>query len=266
MWRVFLFSLVIIYSCKSTSELAKKKYPNCNFGDYTKAQIEQYTDSLALDFKWLKIKSKVDATFEDKTYNFQVKLRIRKDSIVFAKISKAGFTAFRIAITKDSVVFVDKLKNQYFRGKIEDLEKIANMNLPFEVIQNLLLGEPTFLYKNEGYSLVKEPYISLSSQPFVVNEQKQDTNLHQSQTFSCDSLRLKSVGVFDGKSGKKVLVSYSDFGDINGYLLNKKIEVKALKDDKPLILAEMELKRIKTYDDLTAPIDIPDDYKRIKIK
>ena len=70
----------------------------------------------------------------------------------------------------------------------------------------------------------------------------------------------------DGKSGKEVWVNYTKPGIINGYPLNKKIELKGIEGEKQLILADIELKRIKTYDNLTAPITVPDDYKKMEVK
>ena len=106
--------------------------------------------------------------------------------------------------------------------------------------------------------------ITYSSKAF--DTEKKDSNFHQTQSFTCDSLRLKSVSVFDGKTEKEVRVNYDKYGDINGYPLNKKIYIHGMKGEFPIILADIELKRIKTFDDLMAPIDIPDDYKRLEIK
>lgn len=266
MRKILFISVLFILGCKSKSKIITPDYSNCQFASYNKSDIEDFTDSAALNFKWLKIKTKVDATYDEKTYNFQVKLRIRKDSIVFAKISKAGFSAFRIAITKDSVLFVDNLKNQYFSGNIRDLEKITQMSLPFEVIQNLLLGEPSFLYDNQGYKSVTQPLIHLSSHQFNSELLETDTTYRQIQAFSCDSLKLRTVGVMDGKTQKEVWVFYKNYGDINGYLLNKNVTLKAVVKDKPIILSEIEIKRVKEFDTLNVPINIPNDYKKMEIR
>ena len=36
--------------------------------------------------------------------------------------------------------------------------------------------------------------------------------------------------------------------------------------NKPFILANIELKRVKVFNNLTAPLEIPDDYTKMEIK
>lgn len=264
MWRALFIIAIVLFGCKSRQKLTKNQYPNCKYADYSKEALIQKTDSTAIDFNWMKIKAKVDAEMNDEKQNFTLQLRIKNDGLVFAKISKSGITGIKILVSPDTLVFVDKINKQFYTGKYQDLERLTNISIPFEFIQNLFLGEPTFLYEGQGFKKITEPLIAYSSKSF--EEEKTDRDFNQTQMFTCDSLRLKTVAGFDEKTGNELWVNYNKMSDINGYVLNKKIDVKALKNDKPLILAEMELKRIKTFDDLTAPIDIPNDFKRIEIK
>ena len=144
------------------------------------------------------------------------------------------------------------------------MEKLLNINIPFDFLQNLFLGEPTFLYEDDGQKKVVEPLIKYSSNVF--NKTEDYSAFHQIQFFTCDSMRLEKVGVIDWKTKKEILVQYKKLSDINGYPLNKKIEFKGLQENKPFILANIELKRIKIFDDLTAPIDVPDDYTKMEVK
>ena len=161
-------------------------------------------------------------------------------------------------------MFVDRLNKNYFTGKYNHLQDLINISVPFTFIQNIFLGQPTFFYEGEGFKKVQESLITYSSKPF--NSEKSDSSFHQIQSFTCDSLRLKSVGVLDGGSSKEVWLDYDKYGDINGYPLNKKIHLEGIQDKNPLILADIELKRIKMFDDLSTPIDIPNDYKKLEIK
>lgn len=264
MWRALFIAIIVLVGCKSRQKLVQNQYPNCKYAMYSKDEVIKKTDSSALDFKWMKIKAKVDAELNDEKQNFTLQLRVKKDELVFAKISKSSITGVKILVSRDTLVYVDKINKQYYTGKYEDLQQLTNISVPFEFIQNLFLGEPTFLYEGEGFKKVTEPLVAYASKSF--DEEGTDRDFNQIQMFTCDSLKLKTVGGFDEKTGNELWVNYHKMGDINGYLLNKKIKVKAIKNDKPLILAEMELKRIKTFDDLSVPIEIPNDFKRIEIK
>lgn len=264
MWKGILVVMVLLVGCKTRQQLGKNLYPNCKYGMYSKTQASAKLDSVAIDFNWMKIKTKVDIDYKDEKNHVTLQLRVKNDSLVYAKISKAGITGAKLLATRDTVIFIDKMNKQYYTGKYSDLEKLIGVSVPFEFLQNLFLGEPTFLYQGEGYKKIVEPLISYSNKVF--EKEEQDSLLTQIQSFTCDSLKLQTVGVIDGKSQKEVWVNYTKPSIINGYPLNKKIELKGLQEDKPLILADIELKRIKTYDNLTAPIDIPDDFKKMEIK
>jgi hypothetical protein len=231
---------------------------------YSKADVIKKTDSAEINFNWIKIKAKVDVEYQKKKYNLQVQLRVKKDSVVFAKISKSGITALKLFATKDTLVFVDRLNKKFFKGKYSHLEELINISVPFTFIQNIFLSQPTFLFEGEGFKTVKEPLLTFSSKSF--EKGNSDSVFNQIQSFTCDSLRLKSVGILDGKSKKDVWIYYDKYGDINGYLLNKKIHLNGFEKEIPLILADIELKRIKTFDDLSTPIDIPNDYKKLEVK
>ena len=263
-WLGIFTVVFLIFGCKSKQKVNTNLYPNCKYGHYTKNEVQLRLDSSSIDFNWMKVKTKVDIEYEDKKYAVQLQLRIKKDSLVFAKVSKSGITGARILATKDSVVYIDKLNKKYFKGTYSDIEKLININIPFNFLQNLFLGEPTFLYTDEGQKKIIEPLIQYSSNVFSKTEDY--SAFHQIQLFTCDSIKLQKVGITDWKTKKEIWIEYKKPGDINGYLLNKKIEFKGIQENKPFILADIELKRIKIFKDLTAPIEIPDDYTKMEVK
>lgn len=262
--KVIFIVLILFFGCKPKQKLIKNLYPNCKYAGYTKSDAQLKLDSLSIDFNWMKIKTKVDVDFENKNHSFQLQLRIKNDSLVFAKISKSGITGIRILATKDSVFYVDKLNKQYFEGVYSDIENLLNINVPFQFLQNVFLAEPTFLYEDDGQKKVLEPFIEYSSNVF--NQTENYSAFHQTQSFTCDSLKLQKVGFKDWKTKKEIQVEYKKPSDINGYPLNKKIELKGLQENKPFILSNIELKRVKIFNKLTAPLDIPDDYTKMEIK
>lgn len=260
-----ILGLFILIGCKTKQKLVQNGYSNCKNAMVEKSRLQTICDSAALDFKWLKIKAQVNASFGDDNQSFQVQLRIRKDSLIFAKVSKAGFTALKLVATKDTVVLLDKLNKKYFSGNYEELQQLVNVSVPFEFLQNFLLGQPTFLYQNEGYKKVIEPLIAFSSKPFD-SELITDSVFHQVQQFTCDSLSLKTVGVFDLKTQKEVWVNYKNKEDINGFVLNKNITLKGMQQNNQLILCDIEIKRVKAFENLDVPLELTNDFEQMEIK
>ena len=263
-WNGLLIIVILSFGCKSKQKIDSNLYPNCKYANYSKSETKTKLDSSSIDFSWIKIKTKVDVEFQEKKHSCQLQLRIKNDSLVFVKVSKSGITGLRILASKDSVFYVDKINKQFYRGVYSDVEKLVGLNIPFEFLQNIFLGEPTFLYNDEGQKKIVGQMIEYSSNVF--SETENYSAFHQMQFFTCDSMSLKKVGVKDWKTKKEIWFEYDKISDINGYPLNKKIEFKGTQDNKDFILADIELKRVKLFDDLTAPLDIPDDYTEMEVK
>src|SRR5690606_7356869 len=57
----------------------------------------------------------------------------------------------RAMITQDSVKFYDKLNNQYFDGDFSLLTKLLGTEVNFEIVQNILMGDPIYELRNDVY-------------------------------------------------------------------------------------------------------------------
>ncbi len=94
------------------------------------------------NYNWVYAKAKVESLVDGKEENFDIKLKIRKDSVIWLKIEAiAGiFDVAAILITKDSVKMVDYLHKTYFKGDFNYINSILNADLDYDVIQAVLFG------------------------------------------------------------------------------------------------------------------------------
>ena len=64
-------------------------------------------------------------------------------------ISKLGIEGARVFITKDSVKFINKLNNTYFKGDFTYISKLLNTPLDYEILQSLLVGNSVTFYNED---------------------------------------------------------------------------------------------------------------------
>ena len=109
------------------------------------------TNLKAKEFKFdrLNAKMNVEATIDSADNSFTINLRMKKDSIIWMTISKLGIEGARVLITKDSVKFLDRLKNRYFKGDYAYISKLLNTELDFEMLQSLLVGNSVEFYDDD---------------------------------------------------------------------------------------------------------------------
>jgi len=147
---VFVFSFVL-FSCKRPKEITQSPTTNtkCNI-DYKNAKtLITQLKSNEFTFETLSAKLNVEAIIDSTSNTFTISLRIRKDSIIWMSISKLGIEGARVFITKDSVKFINKINNTYFRGDFTYISKLLNTPLDFEILQSLLVGNSVTFYNED---------------------------------------------------------------------------------------------------------------------
>tara|TARA_B110000211_G_scaffold231398_1_gene292931 strand:- start:1623 stop:2399 length:777 start_codon:yes stop_codon:yes gene_type:complete len=252
---IILFSFFALIGCKSRQKLQTNSglSDNCKVALNSKADIIAHYDTSGLQFKWIKVKAKINTTKDEKGLSFTASFRIEKDSLIYASITKAGIPFAKLLLTKDSVKVVDLFHKKQKTGSFSELESLIGFKLSFNIMQKLLLGKPAFLYEKSG-SIKSDSLVHYS------NDSTLDGYV-QRVSFPCDTIDLKSTVI--EYSGKNIQIEYSNPKDINGYLLNKNITLTVKEAEKVVILAVIEITRVKKFNNLKIPFSIPADYERM---
>lgn len=145
---------------------------------------------------------------EDETQNFSAKIFIHRGESIFINLSYfLGLEMARVQITNDSIKYINRVKREYYFGKIENLKKLAGINLTFEEIQNIILKGIPLTYKDNKRKILLK-FIETDND-FIYN-------------YELDSKKLIRV-YFDKKTIKEYKVEFADHNNklyIVGYLNN----------------------------------------------
>ena len=93
--------------------------------------------------------AKIKVQYEDKNGkqpDFNAFVRLYKDSVLWISINATflSIEAFRILITKDSVIILNKLTKQVEYHPFKYIENIASIPLNFSVLQDIVIGNPIY--------------------------------------------------------------------------------------------------------------------------
>lgn len=259
MLRSLLFILIatLLIGCKSKQKLTTTVYnKNCIVSNIQKDQIIQHYDTSGVEYNWLKIKTKINTNYQEKNISFTANFRIKKDSLIYASITKAGLPFAKVLATKDSIQLIDLFHKKYKVGSFKELDSIIGFNLPFSILERFLFSEPSFLYEEAGFVSTD----SLSAIYSNLSEEK-NNEFYQANRFTCDSIALQQTLV--KSNGNKLQIDYGNEEDINGFTLNKNITLQAKQAENVIILAEIEIVRIKPFKNLKIPFTIPADYEAL---
>lgn len=114
----YLILLLIGLSCKITKNIPKEtsetnivqpKLKNYGIGKLLDSITSKY-----LVYDNLSIKFKLNAEFPQENHELEGILRIKKDSLIWVSLTAPlGIEVARIVLSKDSVIFLNKLKREY---------------------------------------------------------------------------------------------------------------------------------------------------------
>lgn len=205
-----------------TDETAKGETPKVEVPVVAKIDVKP----AEIDFKYLNIKSKVNFSAGGEEQSFPVNIHIKKDSIIWLSIV-VGLEGARGIITKDSVIFLDRLHRTYYKYDFASLSKQFNFNLNYDLVQSILIGnmpikkrETDVVEKQEGSFVIKQ------KEGFVRIE----------NSIAEANLKLLKVNASDETGDSKMEIDYSNFLTITDLIFPQDIKAKidAKKDGKVL--------------------------------
>ncbi len=187
-------------------------------------------------------------------------IRIKKDSAIWILVSKLGVEAARVLARKDSIFIINRLEKQYLAFSYNELDKKINVDVSYEVLQSILLGEIPSGFKFKQKVMQDDDF-------FILRRNKGDFKM----TFHVNRLYDKIQKVYiDEKKGKSNLfVQYDQFTDINTqtFPFVCKINLDYIKQEIAAYKLSFDMlysKVIFDEKDVTFSFKIPQKYQRIE--
>jgi hypothetical protein len=101
------------------------------------------------NYNWINAKAKVESVVDGKEENFDVRVRIRKDSAILILIEALTIDVAKVLITRDSVKMVNYYSKNYFRGDFNYLNELLNADLDYDVVQAVMFGNSAEFHDDE---------------------------------------------------------------------------------------------------------------------
>ena len=194
-----------------------------------------------IDFKYLNIKSKVDFTAAGENQSFPVNIHIKKDSIIWLSIV-VGLEGARGIITRDSVIFLDRLHRTYYKYDFASLSKQFNYPLNYDLVQAILIG-------NMPIKKREKDEVSKQEGGFMIKQQEK--NLQVENFITEPSLKLQKLNASDSTGSSKMQIDYTNFLTISDLLIPQgiKAQIDAQQNGKTLqTLVNLQHNKIEILD------------------
>jgi hypothetical protein len=223
--------------------------------------------------------------------NFKAHIRMVMDSAAWISVVPAlGIEVARAMLTTDSLLFLDKLHDTYWRGDTGEARKRFGMQPGLDLLQEALLGKPIGLDPVEKYRSDREDGMytltSKEKRKFLraaedlspgdtlpndrdMREKKLERTLRKAGKRDAmvykywidpDSLRTSRVSISDLAHDRTADVRYSEWTNIDGIPLPTLVTL-ALSAPGQSVSGTLRLDRIQLNGPLNLPFRIPEKFK-----
>lgn len=262
----FLLLMVLsITSCKSTKEMIKEKdVIRTDVKIEAKPTAEELlveeVHSLSPNFS--SYSAKLDIEYGGMSYSGT--LRIGKDSVIWVSLGKFGIEAARLMLTKDSILFMNKLTHDYFLGDYNFIVKMLGFKLNYNIIQAILLGEDfseygtNYFKVNRNNDLVTINFLTRTNilQPNIFPK------LKQVLTYNSKTKRIEKNYFEMINSINKIDINYPSYITINSISFPQQMNIIVTRSDKINITIKTEKHKVNSS--LEFPFSIPKNYDLIR--
>jgi Domain of unknown function (DUF4292) len=201
--------------------------------------------------------AKIKVEYEDykgKQPDFNAFVRLYKDSVLWISINATflSIEAFRIMITKDTVIILNKLNKKVERHSFNYIENIANISLNFSTLQDLVIGNPIYI----GDSIVS--YRQTENHILLGTAGEFFKNL---LTISADNklVERSKLDDIDVGQNRTADLSYGDYEKNDGFYFATYREITVAEKTKVDI--NLNYKQYDFNKELSFPFSIPKNYK-----
>ena len=251
----FLFILLAATSCNSTKKALgnSAKFKKISAKKVAKKHLENSFDKSSIEAK-LKVAYKDNKNSQ----KLSVKLRVEKDKVIWMSVTATSLriTVARIKITPTSVSYYEKVNKTYYEGNFEGIKDILGIEVGFNQLQNLLLGQAIFDLNAEKYKAV----VTTDAHLLLPVEQKALFDILfwiNPNHFKLNGLEVKSI-----PKKQTLKVGYKEYTSIEGETFPKNIEIRARQKQK-FTNIDIEYRSVIFNKQFTTPFKVPRGYKQV---
>ncbi len=257
---------ILFWQCRAKKPLIVES-PNQELISKQKADTV-VSQVVSNNFEFVNLKAKVKTKFksrEKQNITLGTFVKIIKDSVIHATISKASFPVVIAVITPDSLKFINKLDQKYFVGDFNFIQGILKTEINFYEIQDLLVGNPVKLKPSESHYLIEEEsevFLSSKSkgalQKLKLNEEPSGEWLVK---YWVNELYKTGRTLVENDSAKTTIeIIQADYNKVEGQLFPNRTQAEIVTR-KDSISIQLNYQRVKINSGVDFEFAIPDHYK-----
>ena len=211
--------------------------------------------------------------------SFSGNLRVCRDSLMWISLRSFNIEGFRVLISKDSVLVMNRLKSEYYAEDISVLENFAKVDLSYNDLQSILLNE-FFRYQsdndtakayNDYNSCIDSVYYCVSTTVSPKKQKRPNGNyaerhgsVIQTMKVVPGTFKVKNLYLEDMEDGRNAFVEYDKFVRFGEQLFPQNMNIY-VEYNKMEVTMKFTISDFEIDDELTFPFKVPAKYIKIEL-
>lgn len=246
---MFLFILVLA-SCKTKKAMMDR---DAIAKEISARKIAKKHIAANFDRETIDAKLKVNFNNGKRKENFSVRMKVKKDEIIWLKGSKF-ITIFKIKITPKSVRYYSPLLKNYFEGDFLMLQKLLGTTINFNQLQNLLLGQSLLNIEDE------KQQVEIINNTYILSPKNQADLFDAFFSINPSHFKLDQQSIVNTAKNKRLDILYPSYTLVDNVVFPSKMEIKAKKSSS-FTNIDFTLKSVVFDTELVMPFSLPNGYK-----
>ena len=212
---------------------------------------------MAANFDKQTIDAKLKVNFDNgKTnQNLTVSMKMKKDEVIWLRGTKF-ITVFKAEITPTKVRYYSSVFKHSFEGDFSMLKELLGVEINFEQLQNLFLGQAL-----QDVTAEKQD-VNVLNNRYVLNPEQQALLYNIFYTINPAHFKLDNQSIVNDEKGLRLDIKYPNYNLINSVVFPTAIEIKA-KDKKRITAINLEYKTVEFDTDANMSFNMPAGYKQL---
>ena len=220
-----------------------------------KKVVKKHVDA---NFDKISIDAKLKVNFDNGNTNqsLSVNLQIEKDKVIHIKGTKF-ITVFKAKITPTSLSYYSPLAKNYFEGDFSLLEELLGVEINFDQLQNLFLGQALQNLKKEKQQL------EIFNNTYVLSPEKQSEFFNIFFKINPSYFKLEGQTIINDAKNIRLDINYSGYNIIEKILFPGEIKI-ITKTVNTVTNIDLIYKSVIFNNSFNPLFEIPKGYKRIE--
>ena len=184
-------------------------------------------------------------------------MRMQKDQVIWLKGNKF-ITVFKAKITPTKVSYYSPFAKNYFEGDFSMITKLLGVEISFEQLQNLFLGQALQNLKEEKQTL------SVQDNSYILSPEKQKELFNIFFAINPSNFKLDKQSIVNTEKNQLLTIEYPSYNLVNNVLFPSEINIKAKQANK-FTNIDLMVKSVEFDTNLDTSFSIPKGYKQINL-